>query len=66
MTLIDLVHTHYRGLEAGDIDLAASPFAADVISEFPTVPLDGIDALRGLIQAFITAFPDMKIDRRNI
>ncbi|WP_185981879.1 ester cyclase [Skermania sp. ID1734] len=64
--LLDLVHTHYTGLESGDLELAASPFADDVASEFPSGPLAGIDALRGLIQAFITAFPDMKLTRRNI
>ncbi|RDI55966.1 ester cyclase [Nocardia mexicana] len=64
--LTDLVHKHYDGLESGNLELAASPFADDVAAEFPTGPLQGIDALRGLIQAFITAFPDMKIDRRNI
>ena len=63
--LSDLVDTHYRGLEAGDLDLAASPFADDVATEFPSGPMQGVDALRGLIQVFITAFPDMKLTRRN-
>ncbi|WP_191094388.1 ester cyclase [Nocardia colli] len=64
--LLDLVHTHYNGLESGDLDLAASPFADDVAAVFPTGPLDGIDALRNLIDSFITAFPDLTIDRRTV
>ncbi|MFF0488733.1 ester cyclase [Nocardia sp. NPDC003482] len=64
--LLDFVTAHYNGLESGDVDLAASPFSADVASEFPSGPLAGIDALRGLIQAFITAFPDLRIERRNV
>ncbi len=63
--LLELVRTHYAGLETGDLDLAASPFTDDVAAEFPSGPLAGIEALRGLIGAFITAFPGMKIERRN-
>lgn len=63
--LLALVDTHYEGLEAGDLDLAASPFTDDVAAEFPAGPQSGIDALRGTIGAFITAFPGMKITRRN-
>ncbi|MCX4095565.1 ester cyclase [Nocardia sp. alder85J] len=64
--LLDLVDAHYRGLETGDLELAASPFAETVASEFPAGPMVGIEALRGLIQAFITAFPDLKLARRNV
>ncbi|GEM31286.1 hypothetical protein NN3_22930 [Nocardia neocaledoniensis NBRC 108232] len=64
--LRDLVETHYQGLEKGDIDLAASPFGDDVVSVFPSGPLEGIDGLRGMITAFVTAFPGMKIERRNV
>ncbi|RMI28809.1 ester cyclase [Nocardia stercoris] len=64
--LLELVDTHYRGLESGDLELAASPFTADVATEFPSGPMEGIEALRGLIQAFITAFPDLKLARRNV
>ncbi|MET9216170.1 MULTISPECIES: ester cyclase [unclassified Nocardia] len=63
--LLDLVRTHYAGLETGDLDLAASPFTDDVAAEFPSGPLAGIEALRGLIGAFIAAFPGMRIERRN-
>ena len=64
--LLELVDAHYRGLEAGDYELAMSPFADDVAAEFPTGPLTGRDALGGLVQAYITAFPGMTITRRNI
>ncbi|MBF6074301.1 nuclear transport factor 2 family protein [Nocardia beijingensis] len=64
--LLALVETHYEGLEAGDLERAASPFTDDVAAEFPSGPMSGIEALRGLIGAFITAFPGMKIERRNI
>ncbi|MFG3618691.1 ester cyclase [Nocardia sp. NPDC047654] len=63
--LLDLVNVHYAGLEGGDLDLAASPFTEDVAAQFPSGPLTGIEALRGMIGAFITAFPGMKIERRN-
>jgi predicted ester cyclase len=63
--LLALVDTHYQGLENGDLDLAAGPFTDDVAAEFPSGPLDGIEALRGMIGVFITAFPGMRIERRN-
>ncbi|MEV6062903.1 ester cyclase [Nocardia asteroides] len=64
--LLALVNTHYEGLETGDVELAASPFGDDVASVFPSGPLAGIEGLRGMITAFITAFPGMRIERRNV
>ncbi|WP_062997083.1 ester cyclase [Nocardia mikamii] len=48
------------------MELAASPFSEDVACEFPSGPLSGIGELRGMIQTFITAFPDLTIAVRNI
>lgn len=60
-----LVDDHYRGLEESDLQLAVGPFAPDVVAEFPAGPVEGIEALSGIVGAFITAFPDMTIERRN-
>ncbi|MCG3753936.1 ester cyclase [Amycolatopsis sp. Poz14] len=46
--------------------MAASPFADDVAAVVPTGPVDGAAGMRGVIEAFVTAFPDMTVDRRNI
>lgn len=63
--LLNLVDAHYKGLETGDLELALSPFADDVEAEFPSGPLKGKNELSGMVQGFITAFPGMKITRRN-
>ena len=60
------IDTHYQGLNTGDVERAASPFSDDVVCEFPAGPLSGIGELRGMIQTFITAFPDLRIEVRNI
>ncbi|MDR7166963.1 steroid delta-isomerase-like uncharacterized protein [Nocardia kruczakiae] len=60
------IEAHYQGLNTGDVELAASPFSDDVACEFPSGPLAGIGELRGMIQTFITAFPDLTITVRNI
>lgn len=65
-TLRELLDTHYQGLESGDVDLAASPFAEDVVAVFPTGPVHGAAGMRGVIEAFVTAFPDLTVERRNI
>jgi len=64
-TLLDLIHTHYRGLETGDLDLSASVHADDVVTEMPMGVLEGLEAFRALGQAFITAVPDMKLTIRQ-
>lgn len=64
-TVLDLIDTHYRGLQSGDLELAASPFSKDVAAEFPTGPVDGIEGLRAVIGVFLAAFPGMRIERRN-
>ena len=64
-TLLDLIHTHYRGLETGDLELSASVHADDVVTEMPMGVLEGIEAFRALGQAFITAVPDMKLTIRE-
>ena len=64
-TLLDLMHSHYRGLETGDLEVATAPFAKDVVTETPSGVVEGIDGFRGLAQAFVTAAPDMKLAIRN-
>jgi ketosteroid isomerase-like protein len=65
-TLLDKVHNHYRGLETGDVDLAAAHFSADIVTQTPSGEVRTIDGFRGLAQAFITAVPDMKLEIRNV
>lgn len=64
-TLLELVDTHYRGLESADIDLAVKPFATDVTLSFPDGPMAGVEALRAVVTTFVTAFPGMRLDRRH-
>ncbi len=64
-TLLDLMHSHYRGLETGDLEVATAPFANDVVTETPSGVVEGIEGFRGLAQAFVTAVPDMKLAIRN-
>jgi ketosteroid isomerase-like protein len=63
--LLDLVHSHYRGLETGDLELATAPFADNVATETPSGVMEGIEAFQALAQAFFTAAPDMKLAIRN-
>lgn len=63
--VLTLAHTHYTGIESHDVELALSPFAADVSVELPSGPLEGVEALRAVVQGFITAFPDLKLSVRN-
>jgi len=63
--LLDLVRSHYRGLETGDLELGTAPFADDVITETPSGVVEGIEGFRALAQAFFTAAPDMKLAIRN-
>ena len=63
--LLELVHSHYRGLETGDLELATAPFADEVVTATPSGVVEGIEGFRGLVQAFFTAAPDMKLAVRN-
>lgn len=60
-TLLDLVHTHHRGLETGDLDLSATVFDEDVVTQMPFGILHGLAEFRGLGEAFVAAVPDMKL-----
>ena len=64
-TLLDLIHTHYRGLETGDLDLSESVHAEDVVTEMPFGIIEGLAGYRALGEAFVRAVPDMKLTIRN-
>jgi len=64
-TLLDMIHTHYRGLETGDLDLSASVHADDVVTEMPFGVIHGLEGYRALGQAFVTAVPDMRLTIHN-
>jgi len=63
--LLDLVLTHHRGLETGDLDLSETVFAEDVVTQMPFGTLHNRDEFRALGQAFVTAVPDMKLEITN-
>jgi ketosteroid isomerase-like protein len=64
--LTDIVDTHYKGMNSGDLDLAMSVFANDVEVMTPQGPSKGIEAHREFGQVFLDAVPDGRIaaDRR--
>lgn len=64
-TLLDMIHTHFRGLQTGDLDLSASVHADDVVTETPSGVMDGLEAFRAFGQAFVTAVPDMTFTIRE-
>ena len=63
--LMELVHSPYRGLETGNLELGTAPFAENVVTETPSGVVEGIEGFRGLARAFFTAAPDMKLAIRN-
>jgi steroid delta-isomerase-like uncharacterized protein len=57
-----MVETHYRGVSEGDLDLAASVFAPDVVTIDPGAGrMDGLEAFRAYGEAFLRAFPDGRL-----
>ena len=60
-----LVRIHYQGVNAGDFDMAASPFAEDCQNTSPYGTTTGIEALRQMGEAFRTAAPDNRIEARH-
>jgi steroid delta-isomerase-like uncharacterized protein len=58
--LLDIVTTHYRGMESGDLDLGAFGFDSDVVTQTPNGTLQGVAEFRGLMDAFWTAAPDSR------
>ena len=58
--LLDIVKTHYRGMETGDSDLGVAGFDPDVVTQTPNGTLKGIDEFRGLLEVFWTAAPDAR------
>jgi predicted ester cyclase len=56
--LRDIVTTHYRGMETGDLDLAVAGFDPAVVTRTPKGSLYGLAEFRGLVEVFCTAAPD--------
>ena len=56
--LTDIVETHYKGMNNGDLDLAMSVFAYDVETLTPQGPSQGLEDFRRFGQAFLEAVPN--------
>jgi ketosteroid isomerase-like protein len=66
--LRELVEQHYRGISTGDLHLGTSVFADDVVTVAPGAPepFVGRHAFRDFARAFITGFPDARLELRNV
>lgn len=64
-TLLDMIHTHFSGMQTGDLDVSASVHADDVVTETPSGVMEGLDAFRAFGEAFAAAVPDMTFTIRN-
>ena len=61
MTTRELAACFYEGFDAGDIDLALSPFSADVEMTDPGMgTVHGLEAFRGYIDTLKRAVPDAR------
>ncbi|ALJ21638.1 ester cyclase [Microbacterium sp. No. 7] len=65
-TADEIVERHNRGLHERDNALFSSIFADDVAVELPGMSFAGIETLLGVLAAFTTAFPDIKLTPRHV
>lgn len=55
-----VVRRAYEGFNDGNIDILDEVFAPDYVAHFPgTEPVEGRDAAKQLVGAFMAAFPDL-------
>ncbi len=62
----EVVEIHNRGLHERDFDLFASIFDDNVAVELPGSSFSGVEALKGVLGVFTTAFPDIKLTPRQV
>ncbi len=64
----DLVERHYEGISTGNLTLGTSVFSDDVVTVAPGAaePLAGRHAFREFARAFVTGFPDAKLEVSNV
>jgi predicted ester cyclase len=64
----ELVERHYEGISTGNLTLGISVFSDDVVTVAPGAqePLVGRHAFREFARAFVTGFPDAKLELRNV
>src|SRR3954453_18112330 len=56
-----LVRRAYEGFNDGNVDILDEVFAAGYVARFPGIePVEGRDAAKQLVGAFIAAFPDLQ------
>ncbi|MCD0452802.1 ester cyclase [Actinocorallia sp. API 0066] len=64
--LLKLIEIHHSSLEAGDPATSASIFTDDLVAVLPTGTVHGADGILGVLQAFATAFPDLKVTQQAV